>query len=327
MLYVNAITGMTAYGYYLLVISPNRLAVSIPRQSRTGYTNGQFGQNQSTKRCRKFSKEQKIQMLLRATSNVILDEAKAAFDVSVWQILRDGELTWKKVEWRAIPSKKPTFFACSFENRGMLVRIQKAFRGEFTCKYRVFHSMEWFVWVLQPQLAHLIVTSSFCDVTNTHSVWILKGTEAIRTQASCIRCGVSLSYHVYCPFYNPIKYFFRYVKSAFKRSYVKSLSQPNLLPFVIETLRLFESSWRVNLLKGLSSQLIQVGDVEMGSDRLACMRMQAQKYIIVRYSLVLVLHTIVMIWILIACGALARVSASDRDVRPRAIPKNNSSLC
>ncbi|KAH9137851.1 hypothetical protein AeRB84_017637, partial [Aphanomyces euteiches] len=76
-----------------------------------------------------------------------------------------------------------------------------------------------------------------------NSVWIMDGATIHRHPeiVHYLRSVgvVPIFLPAYCPFFNPIEFLFGYMKKAFQRHYVEG-SDPDLLPFIVQTFRLFE---------------------------------------------------------------------------------------
>ncbi|KAH9149502.1 hypothetical protein AeRB84_007439 [Aphanomyces euteiches] len=218
-------------------------------------------------------------------------------------------MTWKVIERRAIQihqqdicrfvsetdsitwSQRNIVFLdeVSFDNRGMLRRRGYAMkgdkiviRGEFGRKPRgTFDSK-----------AFLRGCCSFAHSgkvqmhPGTNSVWILDGAK--------IHCNAEAILHLrslgivpiflpaYCPLYNPIEYFFGYVKKLFQRSYVECRTEANLIYFVVKTMcglkqfnmaKVFShcgytTNGRFDPCRGLARGKVRIGATELNDEDL-----------------------------------------------------------
>ncbi|KAF0738676.1 hypothetical protein Ae201684P_019186 [Aphanomyces euteiches] len=120
----------------------------------------------------------------------------------------------------------------------------------------------------------------------SNSVWVLDGAKIHCRDDTIMHLRslgiVPIFLPAYCPFYNPIEYFFGYLKKRFQRSYVECRTETNLICFVVNIMQMFKVFNMANVLchcgwttngrfdpwRGLSHAKVRLGDVELDDNDL-----------------------------------------------------------
>ncbi|KAF0703450.1 hypothetical protein AaE_015371 [Aphanomyces astaci] len=196
----------------------------------------------------------------------------------------------------------------SFDNRGMLrkrgysMRGEKiVFRGEFNRKPRVsllcFIGADGLLDYYDTEGTFDRATFVRCCTLFAHSglvaihpggnsVWILDGAK-IHCHAEIVmylrEIGiVPIFLPAYCPFYNPIEYFFGYLKKSFQRNYAECRTEQSLILFVVRIMSKMKyldmskvlahcgwlSTGRFDPCKGLQHGKVRLGDVSIDTSDL-----------------------------------------------------------
>ncbi|KAG6954343.1 hypothetical protein JG688_00012393 [Phytophthora aleatoria] len=128
--------------------------------------------------------------------------------------------------------------------RGYAVRGKKVvIRGDFERKPRVDLDRVEFTRCCQ-DVVHA-TESKVCQYPGPNSVWVMDGA-TIHRHPEIIHYPrsvgiVPIFLPAYCPFYNPIKFLFGYIKRSFQRHYSER-SRRSLMPFVVQTFSRFKVS-------------------------------------------------------------------------------------